>query len=245
MSSCYSGLQARIKLINPLAKFVPCSAHPLNLILNSSIKRLSDTRWSARDDACYSLNKNWSSIENALIKIGENEKEKPTIRCEANGILKILRSLETSFCVVVELFQSLINYDSDIRTDKDYENFKKNAIEKCGIVNFRNTQKRQKKIKKFSDDSSTQNIVTDFKVLRIFPYVDIALRILLCTPVTNCSTERSFSALKRIKSYLRSNIGEERLSALAIMNIESDITTTINYDDIIQKFAQDRARRKI
>ncbi|XP_015377219.1 PREDICTED: zinc finger MYM-type protein 1-like [Diuraphis noxia] len=131
MSGSYSGLQARIKLINPLAKFVPCSAHSLNLvgqnaasccneaihffnflqnlytffsastyrrqILNSSIKRLSDTRWSARDDACYSLNKNWSSIENALIKIGENEKEKPAIRCEANGILKILKSLETSF----------------------------------------------------------------------------------------------------------------------------------------------------
>ncbi|KAL4105277.1 hypothetical protein QTP88_020530 [Uroleucon formosanum] len=28
-----------------------------------------------RDDACYSLNKNWSSIENALNKIGENKKE--------------------------------------------------------------------------------------------------------------------------------------------------------------------------
>lgn len=36
----------------------------------------------------------------------------------------------------------------------------------------------------------------------IFPYVDIALRILLCTPVSNCSTKRSFSALKYIKSYL-------------------------------------------
>ncbi|XP_060852987.1 zinc finger MYM-type protein 1-like isoform X2 [Rhopalosiphum padi] len=399
MSGSYSGLQARIKLINPLAKFVPCSAHSLNLvgqnaasccneaihffnflqnlytffsastyrwqILNSSIKRLSDTRWSARDDACYSLNKNWSSIENALIKIGENEKEKPAIRCEANGILKILKSLETFFLsifwgdilhrfntvskklqsvnidlsVVVELYQSLINYVGDIRTDKDYENFKRNAIEKCGIMNFRNTEKRQKKIKKFSDDSSMESIVTNFKIntyfvildqlksellrrkiaynnllknyyfffkitkmtaadirvsaelLRneyntdlgtsfpnecihfssylktisnlpqsiqdmlvfirknnlkdIFPYIDIALRMLLCTPVSNCSTERSFSALKRIKSYLRSNIGEERLTALAIMNIESDVTTAISYDDIIQEFAQDHARRKV
>jgi len=79
----------------------------------------------------------------------------------------------------------------------------------------------------------------------IFPYVDIALRMLLCTPVSNCSTERFFSVLKRIKSYLKSSIGEERLSALAIMNIEADITTTISYDNIIQEFAQDRARRKI
>lgn len=68
----------------------------------------------------------------------------------------------------------------------------------------------------------------------IYPYVDIALRLLLCTPVSNCSTERSFSVFKRIKSYLGSNITEERLTTLAIMNIESGITTIIDYDDIIQ-----------
>ena len=65
---------------------------------------------------------------------------------------------------------------------------------------------------------------------------------LLCTPVNNCSTGRSFSALQRIKSYLRSNIGEERLSALKIMNIVADVTTTISYDDITQEFAPDCAR---
>lgn len=88
-------------------------------------------------------------------------------------------------------------------------------------------------------------IIRKHNLKDIFPYIDIALRMLLCTPVSNCSTERSFSALKRIKSYLRSNIGEERQSALEIMNIESDITTSISYDDIIQEFAQDRARRKL
>jgi len=50
---------------------------------------------------------------------------------------------------------------------------------------------------------------------------------------------------KLIKTYFRSNIDEERLSALAIMNIKADITTTINYNDVIQELAQDRARRKI
>jgi hypothetical protein len=32
MSGIYSGLQARIKEINPLAHFVPCAAHSLNLV---------------------------------------------------------------------------------------------------------------------------------------------------------------------------------------------------------------------
>jgi len=64
---------------------------------------------------------------------------------------------------------------------------------------------------------------------------------LLCTPVSNCSTKRSFSALKLMKSYLRSNISEERLSTLANMNIEADVTTAINCDDVIKQFAQERA----
>lgn len=46
-----------------------------------------------------------------------------------------------------------------------------------------------------------------------FPYIEIALRIFLCTAVTNCSAERSFSVLKRIKNYQRSRLSEERLDS--------------------------------
>ncbi|XP_060859956.1 uncharacterized protein LOC132937141 isoform X2 [Metopolophium dirhodum] len=78
----------------------------------------------------------------------------------------------------------------------------------------------------------------------MYPYIVIALRMLLCTPCSNCSTERSFSALKRVKSYLRSNIKEERLNALAILNIENDITTKLNYNNVINNFATRQARRR-
>ena len=40
--------------------------------------------------------------------------------------------------------------------------------------------------------------------LDIYPNEGIALRMLLCTPGSNCSAERSFSALKRVNNYLRS-----------------------------------------
>ena len=36
-------------------------------------------------------------------------------------------------------------------------------------------------------------------------------------PVTTASIERSFSTLKRLKTYLRSKTGEEMLTALALM----------------------------
>jgi hypothetical protein len=74
-------------------------------------------------------------------------------------------------------------------------------------------------------------------LIGMYPYIDVSLRMLLCTPVSNCSTERYFSCLKRIKTYLRSSTSEERLNYLAIMKIEADITTNIQFDDVIQEFA--------
>ncbi|CAI6364527.1 unnamed protein product [Macrosiphum euphorbiae] len=62
---------------------------------------------------------------------------------------------------------------------------------------------------------------------------------------SNCSAERSFSALKRIKTYLRSSTKEDRLNDLPILNIESELTVNINYDDIINKFSELKARRKM
>lgn len=79
----------------------------------------------------------------------------------------------------------------------------------------------------------------------VYPYVDIVLRMFLCTPATNCSSERSFSTLRRIKTYLRSVMNHDRLNSLAILNIESDLTTSINYDDVINEFAELQTRRKI
>jgi len=61
-------------------------------------------------------------------------------------------------------------------------------------------------------------------LVEVYPYIDIALRMILCTPTTNCSAEQSFSTLKRVKSYLRSTMKEKRLNALADLNIESEIT---------------------
>jgi len=42
-------------------------------------------------------------------------------------------------------------------------------------------------------------------------------------PVTTCSSERSFSTLRRLKTYLRNTTGEDRLNGLALLNIHRDI----------------------
>uniref|UniRef100_A0A671PJX7 DUF4371 domain-containing protein n=1 Tax=Sinocyclocheilus anshuiensis TaxID=1608454 RepID=A0A671PJX7_9TELE len=47
------------------------------------------------------------------------------------------------------------------------------------------------------------------------------IKLMLTIPVTTVSAERSFSGLKRVKTYLRSNCGQERLSHLATISLES------------------------
>ena len=61
-------------------------------------------------------------------------------------------------------------------------------------------------------------------------------------PVTTASCERSFSKWKIVKSYLRSTIGKERLTNMSIISIKN-IAKTFNYDDIIDSFADEKARK--
>ena len=62
-------------------------------------------------------------------------------------------------------------------------------------------------------------MIHTFDLQDIYPNVKIAFRIFLTMPVTVASCERSFSKLKLVKTYLRSSIGQERLSNLSIVSI--------------------------
>ena len=55
--------------------------------------------------------------------------------------------------------------------------------------------------------------------------------------VTNCSGERSFSKLKRIKNEQRTSIGQDRLNNLTLLSIEHELLQKIDVDDIIARFA--------
>ena len=87
-------------------------------------------------------------------------------------------------------------------------------------------------------------IMTQSKIQSAFPNLFILLRIYLTLPITNCTGERSFSHLKRIKNYLRSTTGQNRLSDLAMLNIEADLLRTIDFTQLIDGFAAAKSRRR-
>ena len=77
------------------------------------------------------------------------------------------------------------------------------------------------------------------------PNLIIAIRIFLILSISVASCERSFSKLKLIMNYLRSTMSQIRLTSIAILSIERDMTDNTNFDYIIIDFAALKARRTI
>ena len=60
-------------------------------------------------------------------------------------------------------------------------------------------------------------------------------------PVTSCEVERSFSAFRRVKTVIRSCMGEERLSSLCLMHIHYEVH--INSHIVVEEFIRKQPRR--
>ena len=75
----------------------------------------------------------------------------------------------------------------------------------------------------------------------MLPELSKAIEIFRSIPATSCSSERSFSALRRIKTYLRNRTGQDRLSNLALLNIEREYSNRVskeNIEEIIDIFGK-------
>ena len=59
--------------------------------------------------------------------------------------------------------------------------------------------------------------------------------------MSSCEAERSFSALRRIKSYLRSTMSSERFAGLALMHLHSDVH--IDIDEVCEAFISKHNRK--
>lgn len=70
------------------------------------------------------------------------------------------------------------------------------------------------------------NVLKDMEVAELikdsemfYPSIKTALAILLAQPCTTCTIERSFSTLRRVKTWLRSTMSENRLSGLCMLSV--------------------------
>lgn len=75
----------------------------------------------------------------------------------------------------------------------------------------------------------------------LYIQIECIVKIFLTMPVSTATAERSFSAMKRIKTYLRSTMTTDRLSSLAMLHIHRE--KDIDIPAVIDKFINAKQRR--
>nr|XP_011435340.2 zinc finger MYM-type protein 1-like [Crassostrea gigas] len=78
----------------------------------------------------------------------------------------------------------------------------------------------------------------------LFSEIVTLLRLVLMMPATNATSERTFSSLRRVKTYLRSTKPQERLNHLLILHIHWDATDALDLCAIGNDFVSARDSRK-
>ncbi|KAJ8880871.1 hypothetical protein PR048_017343 [Dryococelus australis] len=98
--------------------------------------------------------------------------------------------------------------------------------------------------KKSNEEASNQKTVIELLSecdRDVFPVISIQLQVLVTLPVSVVTPERTFSTLKRIKTWLRTTMNEDCLIGLALLATHCNIT--INPDQVIDRFAMSGNRR--
>lgn len=95
--------------------------------------------------------------------------------------------------------------------------------------------------------SSSTIIVVSYiqRYKEAFPELYRLGAIAISLPVSTASCERSFSALRHIKTWVRNSISNDKLQCVALLAIEKERTEALNNDVVIDAFAKAHKNRRI
>ncbi|KAJ4439872.1 hypothetical protein ANN_08001 [Periplaneta americana] len=113
----------------------------------------------------------------------------------------------------------------------------------CNVIFKKTTFQNMKSIREILDH------ITSNGLQEVLPELYKLCNLILTIPVTTAEVERSFSTLKRIKTYARSTMSEDRLSGLDVISIEKEmlksiktVSTSTFYDAVIEEFVKKERR---
>ncbi len=103
-------------------------------------------------------------------------------------------------------------------------------------------------LKSWKHDVTTNHITSSDLAAAIdatpfLPNLNTIFRILLTMPVSTATAERSFSTLRRLKTWLRNRMGQERLTNLALLHIHQNIPVCL--DQFLRDFDDGSRRIKL
>ncbi|VDI17927.1 Hypothetical predicted protein [Mytilus galloprovincialis] len=112
--------------------------------------------------------------------------------------------------------------------DKLYETYRHDLTDNQGTFNSE-VQRWQRRWSSPDVIEKPKSLKASLSVTNkeLYPSIFAIFAILVTMPVTTSTTERSFSSLRRLKTYLRSTMVQDRLSSLALIHVhrEMDIDT--------------------
>ena len=77
----------------------------------------------------------------------------------------------------------------------------------------------------------------------IFPNIRKLILVGCTSPIGSCEAEHSFSALRHVKTYLRSTMIEERLAGLTMMAVHYRQAAQLDTAEIVKHFVRANPRR--
>lgn len=186
----------------------------------------------------------------------EFEQMKPRDRFRTAVFLPILDSLITqldkrrdsyeSLSKRFEIFRNLHNKEHEdiIEQAKRLAQIYQNDIEGDNFEQECHHFKIFMNLEKLSKAQESYKYIKENNLGSTFPNLEVALRIFVTLPITSCTAERSFSALKRIKTDNRSSMNNAKLNSLLLLSTQSDITLKLDYKEVIDDFARAKTRKK-
>lgn len=79
----------------------------------------------------------------------------------------------------------------------------------------------------------------------IFSEVVTLVKIVLVNPATNAVSERTFSAMRRLKTYLRSTMLQKRLNAVMVLHVHKERTDSLSMVDLANQFVCNEHRMSV
>ena len=161
-----------------------------------------------------------------------------SFRC-ADELFSFSRSFKKFDCSILAN-ESLDEGNTDIEDeDEDADLYcdDVSAVDDTNTTNGSDTENEKKQSPSFSDALKVL-CHPDYHLVDAYPTLCYAYSIVVAIPISSATAGRSFSALKRVKTRIRSSMVQERLEGLLLMAVERKILLSLDQSVIIDLFGK-------
>ena len=161
------------------------------------------------------------------------------------GSLSVLHEIEQ---IIIKSCNGIVAKPSDeiIAKYKSDINFKKLLPQLAMMPELLKAanQENSTKIKEVTSIGTVCDMMNDTSIGKVmFSEVHQLIRLYLTVPMTSATAERTFSALRRLKNYLRSTMTQERLNHVMLLHTHKDKTDELELTQIAKDFISFNERR--